>query len=58
MQTSLVYDAAGGGGYCALLGTSGRVECWGDNHDGELGDGGKEQSSAGPGEGHRIGELS
>jgi len=46
--TSLVYDAAGGGGYCALLGTSGRVECWGDNHDGELGDGGKEPSSALP----------
>jgi alpha-tubulin suppressor-like RCC1 family protein len=43
--TSLVYDSAGGGGYCALLGTSGRVECWGDNHDGELGDGGKEPSS-------------
>jgi alpha-tubulin suppressor-like RCC1 family protein len=46
--TSLVYDAAGGGGYCALLGISGRVECWGDNHDGELGDGGKEPSSAVP----------
>jgi alpha-tubulin suppressor-like RCC1 family protein len=46
--TSLVYDAAGGGGYCALLGTSGRVECWGDNHEGELGDGGKEPSSALP----------
>ena len=44
--TGLVYDAAGG--YCALLGTSGRVECWGDNHDGELGDGGKEPSSAVP----------
>jgi hypothetical protein len=46
--TSLVYDPAGGGGYCALLGTSGRVECWGDNHDGELGDGGTEQSSPVP----------
>ena len=46
--TGLLYDAAGGGGYCALLGTSGRVECWGDNHDGELGDGGKEPSSAVP----------
>jgi alpha-tubulin suppressor-like RCC1 family protein len=46
--TSLVYDPAGGGGYCALLGTSGRVECWGDNHDGELGDGGTEPSSPVP----------
>ncbi len=46
--TSLVYDSAGGGGYCALLGTSGRVECWGDNHDRELGDGGKEPSSPVP----------
>jgi alpha-tubulin suppressor-like RCC1 family protein len=46
--TRLVYDAAGGGGYCALLGASGRVECWGDNHDGELGDGAKEPSSAVP----------
>jgi alpha-tubulin suppressor-like RCC1 family protein len=46
--TSLVYDPAGGGGYCALLGASGRVECWGDNHDGELGDGGKEPSSSVP----------
>jgi alpha-tubulin suppressor-like RCC1 family protein len=46
--TSLVYDPAGGGGYCALLGASGRVACWGDNHDGELGNGGKEPSSAVP----------
>jgi len=46
--TSLIYDSAGGGGYCALLGTSGQVECWGDNHDGELGDGGKEPSSSVP----------
>jgi alpha-tubulin suppressor-like RCC1 family protein len=46
--TSLMYDPAGGGGYCALLGTSGQVECWGDNHDGELGDGGKEPSSSVP----------
>jgi alpha-tubulin suppressor-like RCC1 family protein len=46
--TSLVYDPAGGGGYCALLGTSGRVECWGDNRDGELGDGGTEPSSPVP----------
>ncbi len=46
--TSLVYDPAGGGGYCALLGTSGRVECWGDNRDGELGDGGREPNSPVP----------
>lgn len=46
--TSLVYDAGGGGGYCAALGTSGRAQCWGDNRDGELGDGGNELSSAVP----------
>ncbi len=46
--TGLVYDPAGGGGYCALLGSSGQVECWGDNRDGELGDGGREPSSPVP----------
>ncbi|MGH1493117.1 MAG: chromosome condensation regulator RCC1, partial [Acidimicrobiales bacterium] len=42
--TKVKQVTAGDGHTCALL-TTGRVNCWGDNLDGELGDGTNADSS-------------
>jgi len=43
--TDAIAIGAGGSHSCAVLETEGRVQCWGENYSGQLGDGGPDDSA-------------